>query len=102
MNTPSGNLQLPVDDAALAFQDLEEFVVSLDRILSRIGAGADPVILVDYLAERRVPARLAHLRGLFGDLLESAIGAEAVEEMAQEGFVYSDDAGHDRHHRRQD
>lgn len=93
MSTPGEKLQIPLDDALLIFRDLEEYVVSFDRILSRIGAGADPVTLIDYLADRDIPSRLARARGIMGELLEERIGAEAVDEIAENGYVYTDDVG---------
>ncbi|MFE9436571.1 hypothetical protein [Streptomyces sp. NPDC006640] len=66
------------------FRDLEEYVVSLDRVLSRIGAGEDPRILLQYVVEYGLPARLARAREFVGDTLEKAIGAEALEEIADE------------------
>jgi hypothetical protein len=66
------------------FQDLEEYVVSLDRVLSRIGAGEDPRILLEYVVEYGLPARLARARGFVGDSLEKIIGAAALEEIAEQ------------------
>lgn len=72
------------------FRDLEGYVVSLDRILSRIGAGEDPRILVNYVVEYGLPARLAQAREFVGDSLEHVIGAEALEEIAEQVEVYGD------------
>ncbi|MGW3651197.1 hypothetical protein [Streptomyces sp. NPDC000878] len=72
------------------YRDLESYVVSLDRVLSRIGAGDDPGILVDYVVEHGLPARLARDRRFVIDSLESVIGAEAVEEIAEQVKVYGD------------
>ncbi|MFJ9544378.1 hypothetical protein ACIRPX_45245 [Streptomyces sp. NPDC101225] len=66
------------------FRDLEEYVVSLDRVLSRVGAGEDPCILLEYVVEYGLPARLARAREFVGDSLEKAIGSEAVEEIADQ------------------
>ncbi|MFF8974058.1 hypothetical protein [Streptomyces sp. NPDC014995] len=66
------------------FRDLEEYVVSLDRVLSRIGAGEDPNILVEYVVEHSLPARLARAREFVGDSLENVIGAEALEKIAEQ------------------
>ncbi|MEU4652772.1 hypothetical protein AB0G32_02280 [Streptomyces sp. NPDC023723] len=72
------------------FRDLEEYVVSLDRVLSRIGAGEDPLTLVNYVVEYKLPARLARAREFVGDSLEHVIGAQALEEMAEQVEAYSD------------
>ncbi|QIY69673.1 hypothetical protein HEP84_11370 [Streptomyces sp. RLB1-33] len=66
------------------FRDLEEYVVSLDRVLSRIGAGEDPRILLEYVVDYGLPARLARAREFVGDSLEKVIGAEALEEIADQ------------------
>ncbi|MBT2415241.1 hypothetical protein J7I94_32680 [Streptomyces sp. ISL-12] len=72
------------------FRDLEEYVVSLDRVLSRIGAGEDPRILLEYVVEYGLPSRLAQAREFVGDSLERVIGAEALEEIAEQVEAYRD------------
>ncbi|MFJ6084398.1 hypothetical protein ACIQI8_23635 [Streptomyces sp. NPDC092369] len=72
------------------FRDLEEYVVSLDRVLSRIGAGEDPGILLAYVVDHGLPARLARAREFVGDSLEKAIGAEALEDIAEQVEGYRD------------
>jgi hypothetical protein len=84
------DVSLGLDDATVLFQDLEEYVVSLDRILSRIGSGADPAILVDYIVERKLRDRLARARGFVGDALELVLDEAEVERIAENGFRYSD------------
>jgi hypothetical protein len=93
MNEREMKLTIRLEDALLLFKDLEEYVVSFDRIISRLGAGADPEILVDYLMDRRVYPRLAQARRIMADLVESAIGAEKLEAIAEDVFAYSDDFG---------
>ncbi|BBC91954.1 hypothetical protein [Streptomyces griseofuscus] len=89
MSLPNADFSLSAEDALLLFRDLEEYAVSLDRIMSRLAAGADPAILADYLVDRRVAARLARARGTVGDALEAVIGAEALEDIAEGVFRYS-------------
>ncbi|WP_225801396.1 hypothetical protein [Streptomyces sp. NK15101] len=72
------------------FRDLEEYVISFDRILSRIGAGQDPRILLEYVVENGLRARLARARGFVGDSLEEVIGAEALEDIADQVEGYRD------------
>lgn len=78
--------RVPVELAGFTelFRDLEEYVVSLDRVLSRIGAGEDPRVLLEYVVEYGLPARLARARGFVGDALESVIGADALEAVAEQ------------------
>ena len=91
MSDHKAELKMRLDDAVQIFRDLEEYVVSLDRIISRIGSGADPVIIVDYLADHRVLPRLAHARELLGDKLEAIVGEEQLEAIAESVFKYSGD-----------
>ncbi|MEU5863734.1 MULTISPECIES: hypothetical protein [unclassified Nonomuraea] len=87
MSESEVTLRLP--DAIELFSDLNEFVVSLDRIRSRIAfADASPQILVDYMVDRELFQRLAKWRGLLGDAVEAVIGDERLEEIAEEGYVY--------------
>ncbi|MCE3033137.1 MULTISPECIES: hypothetical protein [Streptomyces] len=89
MSLANAEFSLGAEDALLLFRDLEEYVVSLDRILSRLAAGADPAFLADYPVDRRVAARPARARGTVGDALEAVIGAEALEDIAEGVFRYS-------------
>ncbi|MEU9408665.1 hypothetical protein AB0E08_23655 [Streptomyces sp. NPDC048281] len=86
------NRSIPVELAGFTelFRDLEEYVVSLDRVLSRIGAGGDPRILLEYVVGYGLPARMARAREFVGDSLEHAIGAEALEEIADQVEGYRD------------
>jgi hypothetical protein len=72
------------------FRDLEEYVTSMDRILSRIGSGEDPRILLKYVVEFDLPARLARAREFVGDCLEEVIGSDALEEIAEQVEGYRD------------
>lgn len=83
-------VNLTAEDATRLFGDLEELTVNLDRILSRIGAGSDPGILLNYVVERNIRSRIAWARGMVGDALEAAIGADAVETLAGDVFRYTD------------
>lgn len=88
MNSEETRVSLPLTEAVELFCDLEEFVVSLDRILSRIDYGANSDILLDYLVNRQVFQRLARARELLGDLVESAIGEERVDDLAEGVYRY--------------
>ncbi|MEV4365972.1 hypothetical protein AB0J71_02805 [Nonomuraea sp. NPDC049637] len=90
MSEPEVTLRL--SEAIELFSDLNEFVVSLDRIRSRIAfADASPRILVDYMVDRELFQRLARARELVGDAVEAVIGDERLEEIAEEGYVYPGD-----------
>jgi hypothetical protein len=81
---------LGLDVARSLYLDLEEYVVSLDRILSRIGAGASPDILLGYVVDRRLFQRIAEARGAVGDALEAVVGESQMESMAEGAYRYSD------------
>ncbi len=81
-------------DLVEAVRDLNEYVVCLDRIFSRLGTGEYPdSILTDYLVERRVPQRLAWLRRIVSDAFEESVGADEIERIAEEAYAYTDPTG---------
>lgn len=86
----AGEARLSRDELTRLFADLEEIVVSLDRILSRIGAGASPDRLLRFVVERDLLSRLAQDRALVGDALAGLIGEEAVEDIAEAQYRYVD------------
>lgn len=81
---------LDFDKAMSLFLDLEEYTVSLDRIMSRINGGADPEILLNYVLDRMVASRMSHARTFVGDVIAVHIGEEALEEAAEGAYKYSD------------
>lgn len=83
-------MRLSLVDALELFFDMNEFVISLDRISSRITWGADPQLLLDYIADRDVFQRLAKARGILGAAVESVIGEETLEEIAETVYCYPD------------
>ncbi|WP_327254632.1 hypothetical protein [Streptomyces sp. NBC_01244] len=91
MGMRKGRVEISLADAIQATRDLNEYVVSLDRILSRIGTGGkDPEILCDYVVDRKVLRRLGNLRNVIGTALEQELGEEAVHEIAEEAYFYTD------------
>ncbi|MFF7637303.1 hypothetical protein ACFZB9_29750 [Kitasatospora sp. NPDC008050] len=86
-----GTVEIPLADMVNAVRDLNEYVVSLDRILSRIGTGGkSPEILLQYIVDRNVLRRIADLRTVVCDALEDRIGEEAVDEIADGAYFYTD------------
>jgi len=83
-------VEVPTDDLLAAFRDLEEYVVSLDRILSRIDFGGDPSLLARYVSDRDVFRRLAKARARLTDLLEPVVGSDSLDRVAEEAYKYSD------------
>ncbi|QES49825.1 hypothetical protein DEJ50_20375 [Streptomyces venezuelae] len=85
------SVEMSLSDAIVAARDLNEYVVSLDRILSRIGTGGqDPEILVRYIVDRDVRTRLAEMRNVICTALESRLGEERVDEICEEAYFYTD------------
>ncbi|WP_073485691.1 hypothetical protein [Streptoalloteichus hindustanus] len=85
-------VSIPVADASRAFQDLNEYVVSLDRIMSRIGTGGkDPQILLQYFSDRDVFRRIAWLRGVMGEALEDVIGEDEVDRIGEDSYVFGEE-----------
>jgi hypothetical protein len=79
-------------DAISAFRDLNEFVVSLDRIGSRIGSGnKNPDILYSYIVGHDVGLRLSRLRRMLGDALESVISEDEIDGIGESSYFYTDD-----------
>jgi hypothetical protein len=82
---------LSKSDMIDALRDLNEYVVCLDRIGSRLATGDyDFRILSDYIIDRKVAPRLAGLRRKIADALEATIGVEATDLIAEESYAYQD------------
>lgn len=89
----TGKVSISLDeDSLIQFAlDLNEYVVCLDRIMSRLGTGQySPQILADYISGRDVMYRMALLREFVCDSLEEKIGSEAMEELMENGYFYQD------------
>ncbi|WP_237702777.1 hypothetical protein [Candidatus Protofrankia datiscae] len=84
-------MTIGVNDATDAFRDLNEFVVALDRIGSRIGSGSqDSTLLLKYVVDRDVGRRLARLRRVIGDALEDIFGEEEVDRIGEESYKFTE------------
>lgn len=87
----SEGCRLMLDEAIKVATDLNEFVVAFDRIFSRIAFGeASADLLVSFMSERNVRQRLAAARSAVFDALEQAIGQEAADRIAEEGYRHFD------------
>ncbi|GAA0613517.1 hypothetical protein HPO96_26740 [Kribbella sandramycini] len=84
------SVEVPLEDLLSVFGDLEEYVVSLDRILSRVSFGGDPAVLVGYVADRDVFRRVAFARRRLTELLEPVVDPEVLDRVAGEAYIYSD------------
>jgi hypothetical protein len=73
-------LMLPLQAGIRLAGDLNELVVSFDRIFSRMAFGTGgPELLVEYMNDRDMQARIAAARELVFDALEVVIGPKAAE-----------------------
>ena len=90
MSEPEKYVKIALEDMVTLFGDAEEYVVSLDRILSRIGAGRDPEILLNYVVDRQVFQRIAHARQVLAGALEEVVGVDEVERIAESRYRYHD------------
>lgn len=85
------SVNLDQDSLVRFAQDLNEYVVCLDRIMSRLGTGQySSQILVDYIVDRNVLRRIALLRTSICDALEEKIGSEAMDELMEAAYFYQD------------
>ncbi|WP_241842174.1 hypothetical protein [Pseudofrankia sp. BMG5.36] len=84
-------MSISIADAVNAFRDLNELVVSFDRIGSRIGNGRNPAILYGYVVDHDVTPRLARLREILGEALEEALSEEEVDQIGESSYFYTDD-----------
>lgn len=85
------SVEIPLRDAIEAARDLNEYVVCLDRIFSRLGTGEyRPEILADYIVDREVMQRLARLRETVFDAVEAVIGADEADALAESAYFYQD------------
>ncbi|MEV0269693.1 hypothetical protein AB0H43_13005 [Hamadaea sp. NPDC050747] len=77
-------VSIPLTRAIEAARDLENIVISLDRIGSHIGSGtADAQTLDRFMTEWLVGPRLSRVRMDLWNAVAREIGEEAVEEIAE-------------------
>ncbi|MFE6506351.1 hypothetical protein ACFVDI_02070 [Nocardioides sp. NPDC057767] len=91
MTMTESHVEVDLEGALELFLDLNEWVVSFDRIGSRIADGYDPQIQDEYVTKSDMTRRLAKHRRLIGELVEAAIGADRLEELAESTPVYGDE-----------
>ncbi|MFJ7205991.1 hypothetical protein ACIQWR_20945 [Streptomyces sp. NPDC098789] len=77
MDMTSREVRIPLDQAVEVVQGLNELVVSLDRLVSRLGAGtADESTIGTFVLDRNVLRMLARAR----QVVDVALDAELSEE----------------------
>ncbi|MFJ4644149.1 hypothetical protein ACIP6Q_11435 [Streptomyces bobili] len=77
MDMSSREIRLPLDQAVAVLLDLNEFVVSLDRLGSRQADGtADEHTIGKFIADWDVARRLARARGVIGAAVDEELTGE--------------------------
>ncbi|MFH9823479.1 hypothetical protein [Streptomyces bobili] len=99
MDLSSREIRLPLDQAVAVLLDLNEFVVSLDRLGSRQADGtADEHTIGKFIADWDVTRRLARARGVIGAAVDEELTGEEqleIEELGEEGRFYTDNVGYE-------
>ncbi|MFI5588676.1 hypothetical protein ACIA5G_26730 [Amycolatopsis sp. NPDC051758] len=94
MDTPRRELRLPLDEAVEVLCDLNEFVVSLDRIGSRrAGGDAEDTTVGRFVAEWDLARRLARARGVLSKALDDQLTAAEnarIDERCEQGRFFGD------------
>ncbi|MFD8008756.1 hypothetical protein [Streptomyces sp. NPDC058955] len=96
MDMGSREIRLPLDEAVAVLRDLNEFVVSLDRLGSRQASGtADAHTVGTFVADWDVARRLAHARHVIGLALDAQLSEEEnaeIDALCDQGRFYGTDA----------
>ncbi|MFE4977393.1 hypothetical protein ACFRAR_35450 [Kitasatospora sp. NPDC056651] len=75
-------IRMPLDEVVAVLRDLNEFVVSLDRLGSRQAAGtADESTVGRFVADWDVARRLASARHVIGVALDAQLSEEEIAEI---------------------
>ncbi|MFJ4890268.1 hypothetical protein ACIP5U_09955 [Streptomyces sp. NPDC088788] len=95
MNVSSREVRLPLDDVLTVLRDLNEFVVSLDRIGARQASGtADDSTVGAFVTEWDVARRLARARRVIGVALDAQLSTEEnaeIDALCEEGRFFGAD-----------
>ncbi|MFE1952148.1 hypothetical protein ACFW9D_16995 [Streptomyces sp. NPDC059524] len=95
MDLSSREIRLPLGEVVAMLRDLNEFVVSLDRLGSRQAAGtADDATVGAFVADWDVARRLARARRTIGVALDEQLTEEenaAIDELCERGRFYGDE-----------
>ncbi|MET9500489.1 hypothetical protein ABZY42_01895 [Streptomyces sp. NPDC006622] len=98
MDLSSRGTRPPLDRAVAVPLDLDEFVVSLDRLGSRRASGtADEHTVGTFIADGDVTRRLAHARSVIGVAVDGALTVEGqleIEDLDERSRFPTDDVGY--------
>ncbi|WP_418959536.1 hypothetical protein [Streptomyces tritici] len=85
-------IRIPLDEAVAVLRDLNEFVVSLDRLGSRMASGAaDEHTLGRFVVEWDVARRLSHARHVISTALDGQLSAEEnarIDDLCEQGRFF--------------
>ncbi|WP_225802936.1 hypothetical protein [Streptomyces sp. NK15101] len=95
MDVSHREIRLPLDEVVSVLRDLNEFVVSLDRIGSRMASGtADAHTLGTFVLDWDVARRLSRARHVIGVALDGQLSEEEnaeIDALCEEGRFYGAD-----------
>ncbi|MFE2972641.1 hypothetical protein ACFXKC_55775 [Streptomyces sp. NPDC059340] len=95
MDMSSREIRIPLDEVVAVLQDLNEFVVSLDRLGSRQASGtADEYTVGKFIADWDVARRLARARDVLGVALDGQLNEDEIAELdalCDQGRFYGTD-----------
>ncbi|MFC8371766.1 hypothetical protein ACFUIT_28055 [Streptomyces sp. NPDC057239] len=91
----SREIRIPLDEIVAVLQDLNEFVVSLDRLGSRQASGtADEYTVGTFIADWDVARRLARARRIISVALDAQLSEEdnaEINALCDQGHFYGTD-----------
>ncbi|WP_028805539.1 hypothetical protein [Streptomyces sp. 142MFCol3.1] len=92
MDMSSREIRMPLSEVVAVLQDLNEFVVSLDRLGSRQASGtADEYTVGTFIADWDVARRVARARGIISVALDAQLSDEEnaeIDALCDQGRFY--------------
>ncbi|MER5541006.1 hypothetical protein ACWD4N_15685 [Streptomyces sp. NPDC002586] len=96
MDMSSREIRMPLNEVVAVLQDLNEFVVSLDRLGSRQASGTDDEYSVGtFIADWDVARRLAHARRVISIALDAQLSEDdnaEIDALCDQGRFYGTDS----------
>ncbi|MFD8424454.1 hypothetical protein [Streptomyces sp. NPDC059466] len=96
MDMSSREIRMPLSEVVAVLQDLNEFVVSLDRLGSHQGSGtADDYTVGKFIADWDVARRLARARRIISVALDAQLSQEdnaEIDALCDQGRFYGTDS----------
>ncbi|MEU4524228.1 hypothetical protein AB0F52_36590 [Amycolatopsis sp. NPDC024027] len=96
MDMSSREIRMPLSEVVAVLRDLNEFVVSLDRLGSRRAAGTvDGYAVGEFIADWDVARRLARARRVISEALETQLSEDdnaEIDALCDQGRFYGPDS----------